>query len=101
MFKHGLSTTRAYRSYKSMMNRCTNVKAISYKYYGGRPSQPVKVCQRWLDRKMASLIFMKTWETHPFLIGRSIELTPSEIIRQAIVDGLHAKFKMKIRGLTG
>jgi hypothetical protein len=35
---------REYSSYRAMLDRCTNTKNISYKYYGGRG---ITVCERW------------------------------------------------------
>jgi hypothetical protein len=43
---HGLSQTRIYAIYISMIRRCTNPKNPSYKDYGGRG---IKVCDRWLE----------------------------------------------------
>jgi hypothetical protein len=36
-----------YRSWDRMIQRCTNPRNISWKYYGGRVP-PVAVCERWL-----------------------------------------------------
>ena len=66
MFKHGLSSTRAYKSYKSMMNRCTNINNVSYPYYGGRLTDPVKVCERWLDPVNGFMNFYKDMGECPF-----------------------------------
>ena len=41
---HGRCETPAYRSWKSIKNRCINPKATGYKYWGGRG---IKVCERW------------------------------------------------------
>lgn len=46
--KHGMFYHRLYSVWNAMMKRCTNVKSISYKNYGGRG---IKVCERWLDIK--------------------------------------------------
>jgi hypothetical protein len=43
--KHGLSRTRAYRSWLGMMARCFDPRNKSYPDYGGRG---VTVCERWL-----------------------------------------------------
>ena len=37
--------TSTYRTYRSMLRRCTNPKDAGYKWYGGRG---IKVCDRWL-----------------------------------------------------
>lgn len=43
--KHGMSkTSRTYRTWKEMRNRCTNPKASNFKWYGGKG---VFVCLRW------------------------------------------------------
>ncbi|HAT3754847.1 TPA: AP2/ERF family transcription factor [Citrobacter amalonaticus] len=44
--RHGLSHTREYSSWYSMMQRCYNPKANKYELYGGRG---ISVCQRWHD----------------------------------------------------
>jgi len=36
------------RTYNSIIQRCTNPKQKSFKYYGGK-NPPIKVCERWLD----------------------------------------------------
>ena len=42
---HGMSTTRIYRIWNGMVNRCTNHNNKSYKNYGGRG---IEVCLKWL-----------------------------------------------------
>ena len=44
MFKHGYSKTRIHNIWILMHQRCSNPKATSYNYYGGRG---VTVCLRW------------------------------------------------------
>lgn len=44
--KHGLSNSKIYGSYKSMISRCTNPNDIDWKYYGGRG---ITVCDRWME----------------------------------------------------
>lgn len=41
---HGGKGTREYRSWQSMLNRCSNPKAHRFDRYGGRG---IKVCERW------------------------------------------------------
>lgn len=43
---HGLTHSRTYTSWENMIQRCTNPKATSYKYAGGRG---ISVCERWRD----------------------------------------------------
>ncbi len=44
LYKHGMSTTRFYRIYKAMHDRCENNKTSFYHIYGGKG---IKVCKRW------------------------------------------------------
>ena len=46
IIKHRMCHTRLYQIWNSMKQRCSNPKAISYKYYGARG---VTVCQEWLN----------------------------------------------------
>lgn len=41
---HGLSSSRLYRIYRHMLNRCYNQNVDSYGIYGGRG---IKVCEEW------------------------------------------------------
>lgn len=43
--KHGQSTTRLYRIYNGMKNRCYNEKQDNYSNYGGRG---VSICEEWI-----------------------------------------------------
>lgn len=43
--KHGMSKTPEYRSWSSMINRCTSDTSSNYKNYKGRS---ITVCERWL-----------------------------------------------------
>jgi hypothetical protein len=43
---HGMTKTRDYHTWASMIQRCTNSNYKEYKYYGGRG---IKVCERWLE----------------------------------------------------
>ena len=42
--KHGMTGTRLYRVWDTMIQRCTNPKRDNYEYYGGRG---IKVCDEW------------------------------------------------------
>ena len=44
MVKHGMSKSRTYGVWASMVQRCTNEKSSSWKHYGGRG---IKVVKRW------------------------------------------------------
>lgn len=41
---HGMSHSRLHRIWNGMKQRCSNPKAISYKYYGAKG---VSVCEEW------------------------------------------------------
>ena len=41
---HGQSTTKIYRVWQDMLNRCRNLNRPAYKEYGGRG---ISVCERW------------------------------------------------------
>jgi hypothetical protein len=43
--RHGMSDTRLYHVWGSMVQRCRNPKSGGYQHYGGRG---IKVCERWL-----------------------------------------------------
>ena len=43
-YSHGLSGTRAYSTWRTMVYRCTSPKSPNYAYYGGRG---IRVCDRW------------------------------------------------------
>ncbi len=45
---HGMTGTRFYLVYRTLLNRCNNPKVIDYKWYGGRG---IKVCKRWYKFK--------------------------------------------------
>lgn len=51
---HGMSQTRIYNTWKNMIQRTTDPKAMSYQHYGGRG---IKVCERWqsLDGFLADM----------------------------------------------
>jgi hypothetical protein len=44
--KHGMSFSREYRSWESMLNRCEKTNDKEYPMWGGRG---IKVCERWHD----------------------------------------------------
>lgn len=43
---HGKSTTRIYKIWSMIIDRCTNLKSNKYPGYGGRG---ITVCERWLE----------------------------------------------------
>ena len=42
--RHGMCSTRTYKTWGAMVRRCTNPRAVDYRRYGGRG---VRVCPRW------------------------------------------------------
>lgn len=46
VFKHGLSRTLAFSSWRSAMQRCSRPSDVAYHNYGGRG---IRVCERWHD----------------------------------------------------
>lgn len=44
--KHGQHGTKTYKTWASIIQRCTNINCKDYKYYGGR-TPPITVCDRW------------------------------------------------------
>lgn len=44
-YTHYMHGTPTYRSWSSMIQRCTNPKTVAYHQYGGRG---IKVCKQWL-----------------------------------------------------
>jgi hypothetical protein len=47
---HGLSDTRAYRTWKHIKNRCLNPRADNYHYYGARG---ISIHENWRDDFLA------------------------------------------------
>ena len=45
VFIHGLSKTRTFKTWDSMLQRCNNPKNRSFKYYGAKG---ITFCERWL-----------------------------------------------------
>lgn len=45
---HGLSYSKAYRTWARIKDRCFNPNSDSYEYYGGRG---ITVCERWMEFK--------------------------------------------------
>ncbi len=48
-YKHGMTNTPTWNSWKSMIERCTNPNAPKYLHYGGRG---ISVCKEWNDFKI-------------------------------------------------
>jgi len=44
--RHGLSTTKTFKAWASMMDRCYKKNTLGYKNWGGRG---IVVCERWKD----------------------------------------------------
>lgn len=59
---HGLSGTRAYRTYRGMMARCYYKKNNNYARYGGKG---VTVCPRWKNKKSGFINFISNMGTPP------------------------------------
>lgn len=57
--RHGMRWTRTYRSWTSMLSRCTDINSHAYKDYGGRG---IKVCNKW---KNSFLAFYKDMGERP------------------------------------
>lgn len=51
---HGESTTRLYKAWRNMKNRCLNHNSPDFPLYGGRG---IKVCDSWAD----SYLFFRDW----------------------------------------
>ena len=45
-FRHGLLSTKLYRTWRNIQDRCYYDKRNDFKYYGGRG---IKVCDEWRD----------------------------------------------------
>lgn len=45
-FKHGGHGSTEYKTWRTMIDRCTNENVLQYKYYGARG---IKICERWFD----------------------------------------------------
>jgi len=58
--RHGMESSKEYKSWHNMKLRCYNVKDINYKHYGGRG---IKVCDKWLNSFTA---FYKDMGDKPF-----------------------------------
>ena len=71
MSKHlnGLSNTKIYRKYRSMLDRCNNENNKSYKDYGGRG---ITVCEEWLG-KLGFLNFYDWANKNGYKEGMTIE----------------------------
>ncbi len=60
--KHGLSGSRIYNSWSSMISRCKHQSSGSYKDYGGRG---ILVCDRWSDHKNGFQNFLSDMGERP------------------------------------
>jgi hypothetical protein len=67
-YRHGHAATSKrkasaeYRAYYAMIARCYNPRATRYSHYGGRPENPITVCDRWRfgeDGKCGFLCFLE------------------------------------------
>lgn len=65
--RHGLFYTRAYTSWVSLIQRCTNPNNPNYKYYGGRG---IKVCNSWRNSVEAFVADMGQPPTEKHTIDR-------------------------------
>lgn len=65
----GLSNTKLYSKYRSMLDRCYNENNNSYKEYGGRG---IKVCSEWQGRK-GFLSFYDWALKNGYKVGLTIE----------------------------
>ncbi len=63
--KHGLSHTKVYVVWQSMLARCENPKGDNYHNYGGRG---IKVCKEWKDIKK-----FKEWFDINYIEGLTLE----------------------------
>ena len=63
--KHGMSGTKVYDAWRTMLSRCYNPNNCSYKYYGGRG---ITVCKDWRDLN----IFSK-WFNKNYMEGKTID----------------------------
>lgn len=66
---NGLSNTKIYRKYRSMLDRCNNENNKSYKDYGGRG---ITVCKEWLG-KLGFLNFYDWANKNGYKEGMTIE----------------------------
>ena len=68
-YLNGLSNTKIYRKYRSMLERCNNEKHKSYMDYGGRG---IKVCDEW-SGKLGFLNFYDWANANGYKDGMTIE----------------------------
>jgi len=64
---HGLSNTPEYRTYKAMLQRCTDKNHQGWIYYGGRG---ITICDRWLESFENFLADMGTRPTEGYSLDR-------------------------------
>jgi len=58
---HNLSSTRFYRIWQAMKDRCLNPNAQNYKYYGIRG---IKICKRWLNFQTFKVDMFDSYTRH-------------------------------------
>lgn len=67
LVKHDLSRTPEYRTWAWMKQRCYNVKASGYPYYGGRG---IRICDEWLSDPEAFINYVGVKPTPRHTIDR-------------------------------
>jgi hypothetical protein len=89
--QNGLSTTKIYKSWYHMMQRCTNPKARSYDRYGGAG---ITVCERWKT-------FLNFYEDMKDSYYSAVEKYGDEsLISIDRIDGTKGYYKENCRWIT-
>lgn len=70
VLKHGLSGTKLYSVWKTMIQRCENKSTEHFKYYGGRG---IKVCREWHN----SSVFFKWALSSGYRVGITLDRFPN------------------------
>ena len=78
--KHGDSSTRLYRIWRAIKNRCFNIRAEKYKNYGYRG---IQMCQEW----QISFESFKTWSFENGYIEEFVKFKDSLSIDRIDNDG--------------